>query len=199
MLGAIKYNLMHLLDFSGRDARQTFWYYVLFLVVLNFIIGLIVSIPLMVGAVGTAIEAAQAGVDPQAMQAQMMGQMAGALGGTLWVSLATNVATALLMLAAFVRRLHDSDKSGWWALLPLVGLAANTVVSIRIMDTMQEMMRDVMIVGGDPVKVQAIMERQQEFAAYGMIGWIAPLVVIGFGILRSTDGPNRFGDAPVQF
>jgi uncharacterized membrane protein YhaH (DUF805 family) len=199
MLGAIKYNLMHLLDFSGRDARQTFWYYVLFLVVLNFIIGLIVSIPLMVGAVGTAIEAAQAGVDPQAMQAQMMGQMAGALGGTLWVSLATNVATALLMLAAFVRRLHDSDKSGWWALLPLVGLAANTVVSIRIMDTMQEMMRDVMIVGGDPVKVQAIMERQQEFAAYGMIGWIAPLVVIGFGILRSTDGPNRFGDAPVRF
>jgi hypothetical protein len=35
MLGAIKYNLSHLLDFSGRDARQTFWYYVLFLVMLD--------------------------------------------------------------------------------------------------------------------------------------------------------------------
>jgi uncharacterized membrane protein YhaH (DUF805 family) len=31
MLASIKYNLSHLLDFSGRDARQTFWYYVLFL------------------------------------------------------------------------------------------------------------------------------------------------------------------------
>ena len=34
MLGAIKYNLANLTNFSGRDARQTFWYYVLFLVII---------------------------------------------------------------------------------------------------------------------------------------------------------------------
>lgn len=199
MLGAIKYNLTHLLDFGGRDARQTFWYYVLFLVVLNFAVGMIVSIPLMIGAVGTAIEAAQAGVDPQEAQALVTARMADAMGGTLWLSLVTNLAMALLVLAAFVRRLHDSDKSGWWALLPLAGLAVSTAVSIQVMGAMQEMMRDMMIVGGDPVKVQAIVERQQEFAAYGLIGWIAPAVVIGFGVLRSTEGPNRFGDEPVRF
>ena len=199
MLGAIKYNLTHLLDFRGRDARQTFWYYVLFLVVLNFAIGMAVSIPMMFGAIGTAIEAAQAGVGEQEMQAQMMAQMQGAVGGTVWVSLATSIAMALLMLAAFVRRLHDSDKTGWWALVPLGAQAASTVVSIRMMDAMQALMRDAAVMGGDPVKVQAIMERQQEFAGYGLIGWIGPLVVIGFGILKSTDGPNRFGEEPVRF
>ena len=199
MLGAIKYNLSHLLDFGGRDARQTFWYYVLFLVVLNILAGILVAIPAMVTAFGTAFEAAQAGLAPEDMQAQVTSQMAAAMGGTLWISLGINVATALLMLAAFVRRLHDSDKSEWWALLPLAGLAASTVASIRVMGAMQDIMRDMMIAGGDPVKVQAIVERQQEFAAYGLIGWIGPLVVIGFGILRSTEGPNRYGDEPVRY
>ena len=199
MLGAIKYNLTHLLDFGGRDARQTFWYYVLFLVVLNFVIGLVVAIPIMVGVMGTAFEAAQAGVDPEDLQVQMAAQMQGALGGTLWISLATNAATALLMLAAFVRRLHDSGKSGWWAAVPLAAQAVSTLVSFRMMDATQALMRDAMVMGGDPVKLQAIMDRQSEFAAYGLLGWIGPLAVIGFGILRSTEGPNRYGDAPVRF
>ena len=30
MLAAIKHNLANLFNFTGRDARQTFWYYVLF-------------------------------------------------------------------------------------------------------------------------------------------------------------------------
>ena len=199
MLGAIKYNLTHLLDFGGRDARQTFWYYVLFLVVLNFVIGLVVAIPIMVGVMGTAFEAAQAGIDPEDLQVQMAAQMQGALGGTLWISLATNAATALLMLAAFVRRLHDSGKSGWWAAVPLAAQAVSTLVSFRMMDATQALMRDAMVMGGDPVKLQAIMDRQSEFAAYGLLGWIGPLVVIGFGILGSTEGPNKYGDAPVRF
>lgn len=199
MLGAIKYNLAHLLDFTGRDARQTFWYYVLFLVILNFLVGMIVSIPILVDSIGMAMEAARSGANEQEVQAQMMAQMQGTLSGTVWISLLVNAATALLLLAAFVRRLHDSDKPGWWAAVPLAAQAASTLVSMRIMGEMQEMMQDSLIAGGDPAKVQAIMERQSEFAAYGLIGWIGPLVVIGFGILRSTDGPNRYGVEPVRF
>ena len=58
MLGAIKYNLKHLLDFSGRDARQTFWYYILFLVVLQFLVGMIAIIPSMVTIMGDTFTAA---------------------------------------------------------------------------------------------------------------------------------------------
>jgi uncharacterized membrane protein YhaH (DUF805 family) len=199
MLGAIKYNLTHLLDFSGRDARQTFWYYVLFLAVLNFVIGLLVSIPLIVSTIGTAMQAAQSGAGEQAIQAQVMGSMGSTLGSTLWLSLATNAVTALLLVAAFVRRLHDSDKAGWWVLVPLAAQAVSMLVSIRMMGAMQAMMQDAMAAAGDPVRMQSVMEQQTEFARYGAIGWIGPLVVIGFGILRSTDGPNRYGAEPVRF
>lgn len=199
MLGAIRYNLTHVLDFGGRDARPTFWYYVLFLVILNFVAGILISIPLMAGSMGTAIEAARSGAGEAEIQAQVMGQMSSAMGSTLWLSLATNAVTALLLLAAFVRRLHDSDKSGWWALLPLASQAASAAVSIRVMGTMQQMMQEAMAAGSDGGPMQSVLDRQQEFAAYGLIGWIAPLVVIGFGILRSTDGPNRYGAEPVRF
>ena len=98
-----------------------------------------------------------------------------------------------------MRRLHDSDKSGWWALLPLASQAASAAVSIRVMGAMQQMMQEAMAAGSDGGPMQSVLDRQQEFAAYGLIGWIAPLVVIGFGILRSTDGPNRYGAEPVRF
>ena len=85
MLGAIRYNLTHVLDFGGRDARPTFWYYVLFLVILNFVAGILISIPLMAGSMGTAIEAARSGAGEAEIQAQVMGQMSSAMGSTLWL------------------------------------------------------------------------------------------------------------------
>lgn len=199
MLGAIKYNLTHLLDFGGRDARQTFWFYVLFLVVLSVVAGIIVSIPLMASSIGAAMNAAQAGASEQQIQAQVMGRMSGTLGTTVWISLAIRAATALLLLAAFVRRLHDSDKSGWWAVVPLAAQALSMLISIQIMGEVQALMQEAAAAAGDPAKLHIVLERQREFATYGLIGWIGPLVVIGFGILRSTDGPNRFGDEPVRF
>jgi uncharacterized membrane protein YhaH (DUF805 family) len=195
MLGAIKYNLSHLLDFTGRDARQTFWYYVLFLVVINFAIGMVVAIPMTVGAIGTAVDAARSGASEEAMQAQMMSQMSGTMGGMVWVSLVTSALMGLLLLASFVRRLHDSDKSGWWAALALAGHAAGMLVSLRMMDVMQDMLATPIEAGN----MQAMIERQQEVSAYGLAGWIGPIVVIVFGVMKSTDGPNRFGDHPVRF
>ena len=40
MFEAIKYNLAHLADFTGREDRPTFWWYVLFLLVLDILLGL---------------------------------------------------------------------------------------------------------------------------------------------------------------
>ena len=199
MLGAIKYNLGHLLDFSGRDARQTFWYYVLFLVLLNYAIGMVAAIPIMVSTMGTAFEAAGNGTSDQQIQALIAERMSGAMGGILWVSVVTSALMTLLLLAAFVRRLHDSDKSGWWAALPLAGQAFGILVSIRVMGVAGDLMRDAMTASGDPARLQGMMERQSEFTVYGLIGWIGPLVVIGFGVLASTDGPNRYGTEPVRF
>jgi uncharacterized membrane protein YhaH (DUF805 family) len=195
MLGAIKYNLTHLLDFRGRDARQTFWYYVLFLVVLQFLASMMMTIPIMIRIFRTVFEQTQAGAPPEVVQAQMQVQMGSIMGDMLWVSITLGVLFAALLLAAFVRRLHDSDKSGWWAALAVAGQAAGLVVSIRVAG----MMRELMPMMNDPANMQQVMAQQQHLSAYSLAGWIAPAVVIGFGILRSTDGPNKYGDEPVRF
>ena len=195
MLGAIKYNLTHLLDFNGRDARQTFWYYVLFLVVLQFLVSMVAMIPIMVRVMGAVFEQAQAGASEEVVQAQMQAMMSGMMGDILWLSVGMGVLVAALMLAAFVRRLHDSGRSGWWAALAVAGQAAGIVASIRV----AELMRELMPMMSDPANVQQVIARQQDFSVYSLAGWIAPAVVIGFGILRSTDGPNRYGTEPVRF
>jgi uncharacterized membrane protein YhaH (DUF805 family) len=199
MGGSIKYNLSHLLDFSGRDARQTFWYYVLFLVLVEYAIAMAAAIPMMAGAMSTAFEAARSGASEQDLQATMTGQMTGMMGGILWVSIATRTLMTLLLLAAFVRRLHDSNKSGWWAALAVAGQLFGIFVAIQTMSIMPQLFQDAMSAQGDPLKLQGLMRHRSEFAGYGLIGWIATLVVIGFGVLKSTDGPNRYGEAPVRF
>ncbi len=195
MLGAIKYNLSHLLDFNGRDARQTFWYYVLFLVIVQFAISMLATIPIMARMFQVIFEQAQANASEAVVAAQIQATMGGMMGDMIWLSVALAVAQTVLLLAAFVRRLHDSDKSGWWAALAVLGQAAGIFAAIRIAELMPEMMP----MSNDPAAIQQMIERQSDFSAYSAAGWLGTIVVVGFGILKSTDGPNRFGEEPVRF
>jgi uncharacterized membrane protein YhaH (DUF805 family) len=111
MLSAIRYNLTHLADFSRRDARSTFWWYVLFLVVLQFVFGMMVSLPLVGSSVASAVSAAGSGASEAEIEAQALAQMSGLMSTEMWVSVALGIAVTLLALAAFVRRLHDSNHS----------------------------------------------------------------------------------------
>jgi uncharacterized membrane protein YhaH (DUF805 family) len=195
MLGAIKYNLTHLLDFNGRDARQTFWYYVLFLIVLQFAVSMIMTIPVMAGLFTTIVQQAKSGAPEEAIQAQVQALMGGMMSEMMWVSITLGVLLVVLLLAAFVRRLHDSGKSGWWATLAVAGQAAGIFASIKVAG----MMRELMPMMTDPANLEEILAQQRDLNVYSLAGWIGPIVVIGFGILKSTDGPNRYGDEPVRF
>lgn len=91
-------------DFSGRARRSEFWWWALFV----FLVDLIVN------AIG--------GFQPILI---ILGR--GPSGeSTVWSVIAGIVSLVLLLpgLAVFVRRLHDTDRSGWWwliGLIPLVG------------------------------------------------------------------------------
>ena len=50
MLKAIKHGLGNLLNFGGRDARQAFWYYVLFVYLVMTAISMIVIVPMTTGS-----------------------------------------------------------------------------------------------------------------------------------------------------
>ena len=81
-------------DFSGRSRRKEYWYFTLF----NGIVSMILSV--IDGAVGSQL-------------------------GTVGIlSLLYSLVVFIPSLAVAVRRLHDTNRSGWnllWALLPIVG------------------------------------------------------------------------------
>nr|WP_049456301.1 DUF805 domain-containing protein [Stenotrophomonas maltophilia] len=88
-------------QFSGRASRSEFWWFQLFIV--------IVSIPLYV----LSFYAGYTGSSTLAL-------VVSGLSVVLWLVF------VLPCLAATVRRLHDTDRSGWWVLLafvPFVSLA----------------------------------------------------------------------------
>lgn len=83
-------------DFSGRARRKEYWFYMLFYILIMFGLNILDSV------LGTFSEAAGIGV----------------LGGVF------SLAALLPSLAVSVRRLHDTNRSGWWLLIgfvPLVG------------------------------------------------------------------------------
>ena len=87
--------------FSGRSRRSEYWFVQLFLVVTNLVVA--------------GIDLVLLGGDVD----RFMAQGGGGIVGLVWIFV-----TIVPALALLVRRLHDTGKSGWWALmlfLPLVG------------------------------------------------------------------------------
>ncbi|WP_336977227.1 DUF805 domain-containing protein [Altererythrobacter fulvus] len=195
MLGSIKYNLSHLASFSGRDARQTFWYYVLFLVLVHFAISMAVSVPMVIAMMQRTFVQAQAGVEEEIMLGAMMQDMGGWIATSVWIGVAIQLLTMALAAAAFVRRLHDSGRTGWWCALAIACGLGSVAVNISMIDEMQALFA---LSAADPIAFQqAAMEQRGN--PLSLLGWIAPIVVIVFGVMKSTDGPNRYGEAPARF
>lgn len=192
MLGSIKYNLAHLLDFNGRDARQTFWYFVLFVYMITVVISVLVTVPIMIDMFGQAFAMAQH--DPEAVERMMPSVMGDMMGSILWLSLVTGVIFMVMLAASLVRRLHDSNLSGWWAVVP-GALYALSLAQIPAMGAaMEEAMA--MSLSADPHRQ---IESMRQFGLGSLLGWVPLLIVIVIGVRKSTDGPNRYGEAPVRF
>lgn len=199
MFRAIRHGLGNLLTFSGRDARQAFWYYVLFVYIAMTVIVLVAVVPMMLQAFFAGIrQAAEIGEtgDPLAAQAAAeaatFGAMATSLEQMAWWGSLTNLAMMALLAASLVRRLHDSNLSGWWALLPGAAQLANVVLGPAMLRNMMDGIGNI-----DPAMPEAGMQSLQN--AMGMatvLGWSGIIIVVVLGIRPSTRGANRYGDAP---
>lgn len=195
MLGAIKYNLAHLLDFSGRDARQTFWFYVLFVFLVNMAIGFAFVIPFMGNLMSDLVSAGPID-DPAVIEAIIADRMGEMTESMLWMGLGTTVLNAALLAAAFTRRLHDSDLSGWWGLLPLgLQLATSWYMTTRI-DELRALMVQMMNKTADP---QAALAAQSQYTTQSLIGWVGIIAFVILAVRKSSQGPNRFAEEPVRF
>ena len=127
-------------DFTGRSRRKEYWMYFLFVLICTFVLNLL--------DMAAGLNTSGRGV----------------------LSSIFSLATLVPSLAVGVRRLHDTDRSGWWILVPLgaaiPGLLLMTV-SLSLGITI--------------------------FSLGLIVGSIAILV---FMCLDGTRGDNRFGPDP---
>lgn len=99
---AIKAGYRGYVSFGGRSSRSDFWFWVLYQTIVSVILGALFG--------GSTMVAADGGFSYN---------FTGNLVSNLW-----SLAHFLPGLAVGIRRLHDTDRSGWWtliALVPLVG------------------------------------------------------------------------------
>lgn len=92
--------------FSGRSRRKEYWFFVLFNLIIS---GALYMVDNMLGTVN---EEAGAGV----------------LGGIY------SLAVLIPSIAVLVRRLHDTDRSGWWiliGLIPFIGVIVLLVFAVQ--------------------------------------------------------------------
>ena len=72
--------------------------------------------------------------DPQRILGEQQAFIQQLTGPIIYLGAAVTLFNLLVLAAAFVRRLHDSDLSGWWALVVgafQAGISAMTLYNLR--------------------------------------------------------------------
>jgi uncharacterized membrane protein YhaH (DUF805 family) len=93
--------------FAGRARRSEYWFIQLFLILTN-LAAAAIDLVLMDGDVD-----------------QFIANGGGGIVGLVWL-----VATIVPALAVLVRRLHDTNRSGWWALIGLIPVVGAIVLLV---------------------------------------------------------------------
>ncbi|MFF0469908.1 DUF805 domain-containing protein [Micromonospora zamorensis] len=102
-IAAVKSVFSQYVGFAGRARRSEYWWFALFAVIVSIVAAILDS------ALGLTFE---------------NGSTTGFIG------LVVNLALLLPTLAVAVRRLHDTDRTGWWVLIGLVPLVGAIVLIV---------------------------------------------------------------------
>jgi len=115
---AVKICFSKYATFQGRARRSEYWYFYLFIALISLVLGLWMCFSIY----ELAMNYYDSGGDPGDMEAFKKKFMPLLLTRpAVIVYLIIYLATLLPSIAAQVRRLHDSSRTGWWALLPWIG------------------------------------------------------------------------------
>jgi uncharacterized membrane protein YhaH (DUF805 family) len=163
----IRHNFSHYADFGGRAQRSQFWWWYLFLIIMQVLLSAADS------AFGLQVGRSETDVTVGDTTIPVVNNGVGVL--------ATVFALAILLptLAVAVRRLHDTDRSGWWIIAPAVAyVAAGVAVGIAV------------AMGAGPL-VLAVL-------GFGFaVGAVLAIVLLVFYIQKGTAGPNTYGPDPL--
>ena len=156
--------------FSGRASRSEYWWWALIAFVISMVLQLVGS---LVSGGGFFLDPADAGLNIRQV-------LLPAVPSLVW-SLATVVPT----LAVTVRRLHDTNRSGWWYLLVLPTLVALVPLVYGVLALTADQL------GGGDVSGAAVGALIGALVLF-LIGGIGGLVVLVFCILGPDPRGVRF-------
>ena len=137
-------------DFSGRAPRAEYWWFALAVIVCYVIVNIVESL---------------LGIN------QMVLGLYGPLMVLLWLG------TLLPQIAVSVRRLHDTNRSGWWLLVVVIPYA---ILGFT--------MGQAAASGGTSGLATA--------GIFGLIALVGAIVLLVFLVLPGNKGDNRFGPDP---
>jgi uncharacterized membrane protein YhaH (DUF805 family) len=151
-------------DFSGRSRRMEYWMFVLFQILLGALFWVAMTIvggaALMGGGSADSLVAA---------------------GGAVMVLVAlyglVSLALIIPALAVGVRRLHDTNRSGWWILAPLAPYCLS-FIGISMGSSGDGGSASILVMLG------------------GVLALVMAIVLLVFMLLDGTPGANRYGEEP---
>jgi uncharacterized membrane protein YhaH (DUF805 family) len=152
-------------QFQGRSRRKEFWMWILFIVIVSFVLSIFDSVLGLGGQAGTVTNTARGSFY----------YGAGVHGGIL-----TDIFTLAVLvpnISVSVRRLHDTNRSGWWLLLPLVPWLLILIVTAAALFGS----------AGAGMLLAGI---------FGLAFLICAIVLLVWYCTAGTVGPNRFGEDP---
>jgi uncharacterized membrane protein YhaH (DUF805 family) len=184
IFASIRHNLANLLRFSGRDSRAQFWPYAIAVFLTSMAVDILLFIPVMTDMMQRMMIYARDHPEgfPQPAPGQIQTLPPGLMPDMSRIFVPTTIVSIislLLLAAAVVRRLHDRDRTGWWAVLPLPFQAIGLALAPAAMKA-----------------VTAFPSKPLPFTLWTSLNslffWCAFILLIVMLVGDSTKGPNRF-------
>ena len=158
-------------NFSGRASRAEFWWFFLFVMIIYMVFWF-----LLFATVGASAAASPNG--------QPSFALLGAFGTAGMFMILFYLALLLPMIAVQVRRLHDTNRSGWW--LGVFWLMYPVYMVLLFGTSLSNMQS-----GTAPSVGMAVGS-----GIFALAFFVYSIVLFVFFCLRGTQGPNRFGEDP---
>ena len=162
-------------NFSGRASRAEFWWFFLFMMITYMLVWFV-----LFAAVGVTAASASSSATPSPLR------MIGAFGLAGVFLVVFYLALLIPSIAVQIRRLHDTNRSGWWLgafwllYLAYLVVAFSSVFSMRVPSD------------GSPPNMGSVAA----MSMIGLIFFVYSIVLLVFFCLAGTKGANRFGDDP---
>lgn len=192
MLTALKHNVGGLLTFSGRTRPLHFWLYTAVIILAGFAAMMVAMMAVMNDAFARLGHFAREHPDqvetirtPTGVSWNVKGNHPELVPDfNLFILIVAVVAavSVVLLAAAVTRRLHDSNRRGWWGLLPLPFLAFSFVAFSWVSASFD---------APEPDMTLFMLMMLNNMVYLGCLGLLVVFLCLG-----GTRGENRFGPQP---